>query len=711
MDPPDPSPLHPTPVPTPLNNGAPGSLKLVLKLPKASYEQAVAKANLKRSKHSSTEQPLKHSHPPLYVPFDPTTSYPRPPTPLSLVPGFPPPEHPTATPTTPIRYATPHTSHSSSFFNEVNPESDIAPKFATPPPKKVGKKRKTMELASPAHNHSSAIHDTPLLEDGSLVVVSTSSSSAIPAPIATPTPTSTKKRSIRRDSSGISPSNPPFPTSPTTPTTPTNPSKPRKLMSARARKNEAKQQLAVDEEVYTHTMEILEVEEDINSLEEEIKRLEHSKLTMRKEFAFLESIPIQQAPRVVEEEQQSSCDGNGPFGGIVVNGGGRPIYGNMGNGYTMVGHGKSAGENNTLDFFDGAHHANYATHHHHHPLAGLLPPARAANFTVKIAPPPSSTPRFPTMNNIIPNSTYHPFGTDQLSAYPPANSFDESAYLPAHVRPSSSYHLPYNSYHNMPSSMTSPPTSPPPTSPPTSPPTTLNPSYSSPPHFTHLNSNTSYISPVHMPRPLIHASEPIVYPIATCTPPGPLPTFTSPSAKPPLGLSKQAPITPLTAQSKHSVLTHIPSPTLKSHQPPAVDSPASISLHTTTTTAPNTIKAMAKPAPKTPPHPPVASVQVQPILPPQILKVPHSRPRPHPPPQAIKPFAPPTAPGISSSPSILHRAPLPASTTPPSSSPAASSFPHLPFSSSASPSPLKPTKPLKPVIPSPASTLLNSSVP
>ena len=35
------------------------------------------------------------------------------------------------------------------------------------------------------------------------------------------------------------------------------------------------------------------MEEDIDSLEVEIKKLEESKLNMRKEFSFLESIPIQ----------------------------------------------------------------------------------------------------------------------------------------------------------------------------------------------------------------------------------------------------------------------------------------------------------------------------------------------------------------------------------------------------------------------------------
>jgi hypothetical protein len=39
----------------------------------------------------------------------------------------------------------------------------------------------------------------------------------------------------------------------------------------------------------------MEMEEDINSLEQEIKMLEDSKLEMRKEFKFLELIPVQRA--------------------------------------------------------------------------------------------------------------------------------------------------------------------------------------------------------------------------------------------------------------------------------------------------------------------------------------------------------------------------------------------------------------------------------
>jgi hypothetical protein len=40
----------------------------------------------------------------------------------------------------------------------------------------------------------------------------------------------------------------------------------------------------------------MEMEEDINGLEAEIKKLEESKLDMRKEFSFLASVPIQREP-------------------------------------------------------------------------------------------------------------------------------------------------------------------------------------------------------------------------------------------------------------------------------------------------------------------------------------------------------------------------------------------------------------------------------
>lgn len=37
----------------------------------------------------------------------------------------------------------------------------------------------------------------------------------------------------------------------------------------------------------------MELEEDMNSIEEEIKKLEEKKREMRKEFSFLEAMPIQ----------------------------------------------------------------------------------------------------------------------------------------------------------------------------------------------------------------------------------------------------------------------------------------------------------------------------------------------------------------------------------------------------------------------------------
>lgn len=149
------------------------------------------------------------------------------------------------------------------------PYTDSTVAEFTTPPRKAGKKRKSIDSAH-AHDHSL------LPTEG--------------ASVATPSPTTTKKRTIRRDSSGLtSPSTPP---TPSILNTPTNPHKPRKPMSARARylsgqivflfylfylfyiilimiykrttqsnyelsrKIEAKQQLAIDEGSYMRMMEV-----------------------------------------------------------------------------------------------------------------------------------------------------------------------------------------------------------------------------------------------------------------------------------------------------------------------------------------------------------------------------------------------------------------------------------------------------------------------
>lgn len=99
-----------------------------------------------------------------------------------MVPGFPP---TAASPTTPIRYATPSTPYPQQAFTSPLPST---PPNTTPPPKKTARKRKTSE---PAYPQSPS---TPSTATNATLSMAGEGETAVSVP---------KKRKPRRESSGV----------------------------------------------------------------------------------------------------------------------------------------------------------------------------------------------------------------------------------------------------------------------------------------------------------------------------------------------------------------------------------------------------------------------------------------------------------------------------------------------------------------------------